>query len=1015
ILHDFLPETAPNRAFTNVLFVGHSQSWDSLSKMYLRKAQVRKIATVGKFHGNAFRGYLGKELEETILAVQDELIAFDKLKDYMEYYYADSLRYWHEFYGEGKSAGLAFAYLALSWNEKFRPYLNPYLACFGSFEDKMIRSVDSESIEAKIQAAKESGIRALILSANQAEVIEPIQWGEIITYDRGHLIDVLESIIPQIHNLEKKIVEQLRHQGIKVYEPPSREAPLPWEGDAPLLFPKATANFVGREAELIELRDKFASHTITIIIDGLAGIGKTELALKFGEELKSHKKFFIECQKDSSVESILNEIARGLDKNKAAIIRNAIKSRPEAPQRIIDALANILDEEGGVLFLDAYEKVKDDELIESLIKGIDSRMERGKIILTTRILPGWETATVISQSKEGLGGLEKEASFELMRKLGLQEDEAVLGRVHEKLKGHPKLIELFSYWQKVGIEAALEELPDAFDESKTYLLKEIVDELSESEKKLLFSVAVYRVNIPLAGIKAVYEEATLGTVLMTLMNRFLISRDEAGNYSIHDIIKEFPLVHIEKKETLGLRLGLSSRRRIETIHQKAADYFLSRSDEITQENYRDSLEAHYHLQQAKRYKDAASLVERAAENMLQWGYWTDLDNMLKESLSSLPDERWKLYRYHGQVFERKGDFTEAERDYQKALSILKKHDEIEGQEKVLLDLGNLYRKRGEYEKALSQYETALKISISVNNHETIAHVHLNKGVIYALQRRCTEALQHCQNALEVYTELKASFFLGLSYNNIGGIYLLQDKYEDALSAFQQSLKYEEWRRSPEEYARTFHNIGYVYLHFGEYDKALDNYQKALTIRKELGDLYEIGQLYCNIGEAFYHQGHHDRANEMYLKALEVARKVGIPFVEAASLNNIGELFFQQGDYEAAGQKYNEALRIAYSLKDERVIAIILHNFGDLYRLQQRYSEAQQMYNKSLELKKPQDYKFGIADTYRSLGLLYAAQGNEQKSHEYLTKARDIFANISAKAKQKQVEAELAKKKAGEPI
>ena len=64
------------------------------------------------------------------------------------------------------------------------------------------------------------------------------------------------------------------------------------------------------------------------------------------------------------------------------------------------------------------------------------------------------------------------------------------------------------------------------------------------------------------------------------------------------------------------------------------------------------------------------------------------------------------------------------------------------------------------------------------------------------------------------------------------------------------------------------------------------------------------------------------------------------------------------------------------------------------------------------LKRVQDDKYGIADTYRSLGLFYAAQGNEQRNtqmaREYLVKARDIFEQINAKAEVAKVEIEFAK-------
>lgn len=524
------------------------------------------------------------------------------------------------------------------------------------------------------------------------------------------------------------------------------------------------------------------------------------------------------------------------------------------------------------------------------------------------------------------------------------------------------------------------------------------------------SVAARRVLAALSIFRRAFDETAITVILEVERTAWEKPLDELVRHSLVDvqaepelwkmvpIIRSFAFEKLKTERQLGLdAVGL---------HSKAADDFRLRSHQMTTENYRDFVEAHYHLQQAHRHEEAAALVEQVAQQMLRWGYWTDLEQMLTASIQSLPDDRWELYRYSGQVCEEKGDFTRAEACYQKALSVLREPGEGKGRGRVLLDVGTLFRKRGEYEKAREQYEAVLEMEGDLNRSE-VAHAHLNLGVTDALQRRYSEALHHCQTALDIYQELEDLHYVGVSYNNIGGILLLQDRYEDALFAFQKALDNEEYRRSPKEEARVHHNMGYVYLHVGEYEHALGNYQRALQIQEKLGDLHGMGQSYLNSGEALYHQGHHDSANAMYRNALETARTIGDRFVEAASLNNIGELFQAQADYEAAAHKYHEALRLAEQLQDIRMKAILLHNFGELYRLQGQFSEALDMYDQSLELKKRQDYRYGIADTYLSLGQLYATQKKKPEAYEYLTRALNLFTQLSAKAKRKQVEAVLA--------
>lgn len=113
----------------------------------------------------------------------------------------DELAFHSDLQHEGRSAGLAFAYLTHAYRNSGDNRLAPYIAWFGSLDGGDILGPVS-NIETKIQIARENGIRIAVLpEANRAQ-IEEISDIQLITYPTMSLRKVIGKItasICQIH------------------------------------------------------------------------------------------------------------------------------------------------------------------------------------------------------------------------------------------------------------------------------------------------------------------------------------------------------------------------------------------------------------------------------------------------------------------------------------------------------------------------------------------------------------------------------------------------------------------------------------------------------------------------------------------------------------------------------------------------------------------------------------------------------------------------------------------------
>jgi hypothetical protein len=201
VLREVLVAFSPEKASTQVLFVNKSQG-DPLGA-YLRSAISRKIGVTGTSSGDRVfpdQPEIGGEFEKTAQLVQNQLIRLKWLDfgNYVKYDFDDKLIYAEYFDKEGRSAGLAFAYLALIFKIENCWKLNPYLAFFGSYGvSNEVGPV--EGIKEKVKAAKENGVRLLIVEeSNASEIQDGSQECVILKYTSGSLEEVLDSILEKL-------------------------------------------------------------------------------------------------------------------------------------------------------------------------------------------------------------------------------------------------------------------------------------------------------------------------------------------------------------------------------------------------------------------------------------------------------------------------------------------------------------------------------------------------------------------------------------------------------------------------------------------------------------------------------------------------------------------------------------------------------------------------------------------------------------------------------------------------
>jgi len=191
-------------------------------------------------------------------------------------------------------------------------------------------------------------------------------------------------------------------------------------------LPKLTEDFNGREVELKELLELYAQNHF-ISIEGVGGIGKTQLLLKFIESEKLKVNWF-NVETFAGFQDFITELY----------------SRFKVSN--FDQLLQVINDDNAILVFDGIETLWNDfqDKVTQLLKQLNDFAENAKIIFTTQFnYLGFDTNVVVLKLSNGLS---RKASFNLLSKKNriITIDDKSVSELISFSDGHPLSLILIS-------------------------------------------------------------------------------------------------------------------------------------------------------------------------------------------------------------------------------------------------------------------------------------------------------------------------------------------------------------------------------------------------------------------------------------------------------------------------------------------------------------------------------------------------------------------------------------------
>jgi tetratricopeptide (TPR) repeat protein len=627
-----------------------------------------------------------------------------------------------------------------------------------------------------------------------------------------------------------------------------------------------TRRFYGREKELDVMAKLLESKSASILVPGIAGIGKTSLSTKILDRFTHRRNLlYHRCQDWEGSRAFLEACAEWLSAVGNNDLSDYLASSP-VPQTnmAVNLISSGLSASPSLIVIDDLHKVGDETLfsiLRELTLRIHTLKEVGLVMFSRSfrmVVPESDQSGNIVTLVMPLQGLDEESSRQILTAMP-RIDSDQFTHIYSLSRGHPLILELIN---RGNVAETFHATLEAFVE------KEIFSRLSAQEKRLLGAIAVFREPIPLQAIHQVEGSVDL---LDELVEKGLARQSDVENFDVHDLVREFLLRSMDEEMKSSL-------------HSAAVKWYRERKGDAA-----DRIEFIHHLSKTGDEDDLAQVLLTEGRGLVSSGH-TELLSVLNSLESSDFDSngRGLICELKGDILTIQGRWDEAEEEYDTATKHFGGSQPSEELARLLSARADIAVKRGAMEDALELHSNALKIQIGIRDPVGAARTYNNMGHIFRRRKDSRRALEVYGNVEEL---LEKEQHPGLNDARIrlASAFIEMGEYdrarEHALSA------YENTKDSNQDFlhARSRAVLGRYYAKISDNDLALIHYSGALDTLSDQNDPQSTVEVEMLLGQVLIDAGRREEAAEHYLNGLAVAESHDFRMLQGELLARLGEV------------------------------------------------------------------------------------------------------------------------------
>jgi tetratricopeptide (TPR) repeat protein/transcriptional regulator with XRE-family HTH domain len=642
-------------------------------------------------------------------------------------------------------------------------------------------------------------------------------------------------------------------------------------GVVPRHLPAAAPTFVGREdqlAALSEVLDQPGGTAVIAAIGGMAGVGKTALAVQWAHQVAGQ---FPDGQ--------LFVNLRGFDPS----------GTPATPADAAHVLLDALD-----IPADRVPRTTEAQLglFRSLLVGkrmlvvLDNARDAGQV---RPLLPGSATCRVIVTSRNHLTGLaaieaahpltldvmtEAEARQLLELRLGAERvasDSSMASRIIERCARLPLALcvtaaraamrpdlSLAQFAAELASDPGLDAFSDDVDPAADVraVLSWSYRQLDDEAARMFRLLGLHPGPDISAGAAASVADVPADQarrLLADLARAYLVAQDTTGRFTFHDLLRSY---------------AAEQAQAVEAALRRVLDFYLATAT-------------------------AAALILNPRR-------------LLVDPVSPEPDVVPEEITTGPQALEWFG------REYgvlMRLITIAAETGSDVHAWRLPWSVLGLFERRARYEDWAAAYSVALAAAGRLGDRQALAHVHLGYGNCENGRSRWSAAEEHLNHALALFRELGDVQGQAHVLANLGIAARGAGRYRAASELAWRSHGLYEQTGDVAGQAGTLVNIGLYSSELGDYEQSRDILTRALATYRELGDLFGQALSAINLGLVHHTRGDYQQAIACQRLAADFLHDSGHAAGEAEALTNLGDSYHTDGQLTAAADAWRQALAI----------------------------------------------------------------------------------------------------------
>jgi tetratricopeptide (TPR) repeat protein/transcriptional regulator with XRE-family HTH domain len=307
--------------------------------------------------------------------------------------------------------------------------------------------------------------------------------------------------------------------------------------------------------------------------------------------------------------------------------------------------------------------------------------------------------------------------------------------------------------------------------------------------------------------------------------------------------------------------------------------------------------------------------------------------------------------------------------------------------------------RGHWDQALALHQLALAAARQAGDRPGQARALTLLATTQFITSDFIAAAANHQQALALYRELGDRAGQADAVKNLGFAHELTDDYRSAAACHQQALELFRSLGHQQGQAEAFNGLGRVQWVTGDYPAAAATFQQALELFCSLGHRGGQAEVLVDLGIVHRLTGDCPAAAAAFRQAQALNRDLADRCKQAQVLDEIGVLQRLTGDYRAAAASHQQALEVFRDLGDRNGLSHALNNLGLVQQLTGDHLAAAANHQQALQLSRDLGQRLEQAEELNSLGELSSRSANSQQARDHHRQALAISREIGAPLEQ----------------